>query len=80
MAACIGMGFSAIRRGDVKTHQAWMTRAYAIAVAAGTQVFTQGIAKGVLGTSTLTTDLALGALVRRPHPDPRRRWNDHSDR
>lgn len=61
MAACIGMGFSAIRRGDVKTHQAWMTRAYAIAVAAGTQVFTQGIAKGVLGTSTLTTDLALGA-------------------
>ena len=61
MAACIVLGFSAIRRGDVATHQGWMTRAYAIAVAAGTQAFTQGIATGFLGTSTLTTDLALGA-------------------
>jgi uncharacterized membrane protein len=31
MAACIVLGYSAIRRGDVSTHQAWMTRAYAIA-------------------------------------------------
>lgn len=61
MAACIVLGQSAIRRGDIATHQAWMTRAYAIAVAAGTQAFTQGIAKGLFGTSTLTTDLALGA-------------------
>ncbi len=61
MAACIVLGFSAIRRGDVKTHQAWMTRAYAIALAAGTQVFTQGIGVALLGTNTLTTDLALGA-------------------
>ncbi len=61
MAACIVLGFSAIRRADVATHLAWMTRAYAIAVAAGTQVFTQGIAKGALGSNTLTTDLALGA-------------------
>ena len=61
MAACIVLGFSAIRRGDVATHRAWMTRAYAIAVAAGTQVFTQGIATGIFGRSTLTTDLALGA-------------------
>lgn len=61
MAACIVLGFSAIRRRDVAAHRVWMTRAYAIAVAAGTQAFTLGIAKGVLGTSTLTTDLALGA-------------------
>lgn len=61
MAASIVLGFSAIRRGDVATHQAWMTRAYAIAVAAGTQAFTQGIGEGLFGTSTLTTDLALGA-------------------
>src|SRR4030095_16782063 len=29
-----------IRRGDVATHSAWMTRAYAIGLGAGTQVFT----------------------------------------
>ena len=34
LAACILLGFSAIRRGDVRAHQAWMTRAYAIALAA----------------------------------------------
>ncbi len=61
MAACIVLGFSAIRRGDVGTHRAWMTRAYAVALAAGSQVFTQGITSALFGTSTLTTDLALAA-------------------
>lgn len=40
MAAGIVVAFIAIRRGDVVTHSAWMTRAYAIGLGAGTQVFT----------------------------------------
>jgi uncharacterized membrane protein len=61
MAASIILGFTAIRRGDVARHRAWMTRAYALALGAGTQVFTQGIEKAVFGTSELTTDLCSGA-------------------
>jgi len=61
MALCIVLGFVAIRRGDVGAHRAWMTRAYALALGAGTQVVTQGVAGPLFGTSTLTTDLALGA-------------------
>jgi hypothetical protein len=38
-----------------------MTRAYALALGAGTQVFTLGIGKAVFGTSALATDLSLGA-------------------
>jgi uncharacterized membrane protein len=61
MAACIVLGFTAIRGGDVARHRAWMTRAYALALGAGTQVITQGIGYAVFGTSELTTDLSLGA-------------------
>jgi uncharacterized membrane protein len=61
MAAGIILGFAAIRRGDVARHLAWMTRAYALALGAGTQVFTQGIGSAVFGTTELTTDLSLGA-------------------
>lgn len=60
MAASIILGFAAVRRGDIGLHQAWMTRAYALALGAGTQVFTQGIGNAVFGTSTLSTDLMLG--------------------
>lgn len=38
MAAAIVVAFAAIRRGDVRSHSAWMTRAYAIGLGAGTQV------------------------------------------
>ncbi|MDR7110656.1 putative membrane protein [Microbacterium trichothecenolyticum] len=38
MASAIVVAFVAIRRGDVGTHSAWMTRAYAIGMGAGTQV------------------------------------------
>jgi uncharacterized membrane protein len=61
MAASIILGLTAIRRGDVARHRAWMTRAYALALGAGTQVFTQGIGSALFGTSELTTDLSLGA-------------------
>jgi len=40
MAASIVVAFVAIRRGDVRSHSAWMTRGYAIGLAAGTQAFT----------------------------------------
>jgi hypothetical protein len=61
MAACIVLGFSAIRRGEVLTHQAWMTRAYAIALAAGTQTFTLAVGPAIFGSGALTRDLSLGA-------------------
>ena len=41
MAISIVLGFVAIRRGDVSTHQDWMRRAYAIGIGAGTQALTQ---------------------------------------
>ncbi|MEU9833486.1 DUF2306 domain-containing protein [Streptosporangium sp. NPDC048047] len=41
MAVSIVLGFAAVRRRDLRRHRAWMTRAYAIGVAAGTQAFTQ---------------------------------------
>lgn len=40
MVVSIVLGFGAIRRGDVTRHRAWMMRAYAIGLGAGTQVFT----------------------------------------
>ncbi len=61
MAASIILGFSAIRRADVPRHRAWMARAYALALGAGTQVFTLGIGNAVFGTSELNTALMLGA-------------------
>ena len=61
MAASIVLGFVAIRRGDVARHRAWMTRAYALALGAGTQVFTEGIGEAIFGTAEPTIDLALGA-------------------
>ena len=74
MAASIVLGFTAIRRGDVARHRAWMTRAYALALGAGTQVFTQGIGHAVFGTSELTTDLSLGRGLGH---QPRRRRVRH---
>jgi uncharacterized membrane protein len=61
LATALVLGFTSIRRGDVVHHRAWMTRAYALALGAGTQVFTLGIGGAVLGKGTLTYDLMLGA-------------------
>ncbi len=57
MAACLVLGFAAIRRRDIAAHRAWMTRAYALGLGAGTQVFTEGIGEAIFGTSTLSADL-----------------------
>jgi uncharacterized membrane protein len=61
MAASLLLGVTAIRRRDIAAHRAWMIRAYAIALAAGTQTFTQGIAGAIFGTGELRMDLAKGA-------------------
>ena len=61
MAACIILGFIAIRRRNVTHHRAWMARAYALALGAGTQALTIGIGNAVFGPSELTTALMLGA-------------------
>jgi uncharacterized membrane protein len=61
MVACLVLGFTAIRRHDIPAHRAWMIRGYAIGLAAGTQVFTQGISEAVFGTGEVRGDLAKGA-------------------
>jgi hypothetical protein len=62
MAASIVVAFIAIRKGDVRTHSAWMTRAYAIALGAGTQVFTGIVVFLLVGEPDATSwAVAMGA-------------------
>lgn len=61
MAACLLLGFTAVRRRNITAHRAWMIRAYAIGLAAGTQVFTEGVGGAMFGTGVLAADLAKGA-------------------
>jgi uncharacterized membrane protein len=61
LAAAVVLGFTAVRRRDIAAHRAWMIRAYAIALAAGTQAFTEGIGVAIFGTGELRGDLAKGA-------------------
>ena len=61
MAGSLLPGVTAIRRRDVAAHRAWMIRAYAIGLAAGTQAFTDGIAAAIFGTGELRSDFAKGA-------------------
>jgi len=80
----IVLGFTAIRRRDIAAHRAWMIRAYALAVAAGTQVFTQGISEGLFGTTDLSTAVGVSSgwvinaaiaewIIRRPRSRRTRR-------
>ena len=86
MVAALVLGFTAARRRDIQAHRAWMLRAYAIGLAAGTQAFTEGIGGALFGTGELSADLAKGAawcinlaiaewIIRRRAPSrrPRRR-------
>jgi uncharacterized membrane protein YozB (DUF420 family) len=86
MIACLVLGFTAIRRHRIPAHRAWMIRAYALGLGAGTQVFTEGIGETVSGTGQLSGDLARGAawainlavaewVIRRPR---RRRPRVHA--
>ena len=61
MAASIVLGFTAIRRRDITAHRAWMIRAYALAVAAGTQAFTQGVGESLFGTGELSTAVSVSS-------------------
>jgi uncharacterized membrane protein len=61
MATCLVLGFAAVRRCDIAAHRAWMMRAYAIGLGAGTQAFTEGVTDAVFGPGTLQGDLAKGA-------------------
>ena len=83
MAGCLVLGVTSIRRHDVRAHRAWMIRAYAIGLGAGTQVFTEGIGGAVFGTGEVRGDLAKGAgwvvnlavaewAIRRPDRRPAR--------
>lgn len=63
MAAAIVIGFSAIRAGKVESHQAWMRRAYAIGLGAGTQAFTLMIPAIIFGAIDDTTRTVMMALA-----------------
>lgn len=54
------LGVQAVRRRDFRAHGAWMIRAYAIGLGAGTQAFTLGFGQGVFGTTDLTTAVFQG--------------------
>lgn len=47
------LGLLAVRRGDVRSHRAWVVRAYAIGLGAGTQAFTEGFSETLLGEGVL---------------------------
>lgn len=61
MAASVALGLAAVRRGDIGRHRAWMTRSYALALGAGTQVVTGAFGPALIGTSVLANDLTMGA-------------------
>jgi uncharacterized membrane protein len=62
MVVSIVVGFTAIRRGDVRRHRAWMLRGYAIGLGAGTQALTLAVGTVILGPpSELSRALLMGA-------------------
>ncbi|MBA2955664.1 DUF2306 domain-containing protein [Nocardioides sp. MAH-18] len=61
MVGAIVVGVRAARTHQIPAHRAWMIRAYAIGLAAGTQVVTEPLGAGLLGTGDVRDDLAKGA-------------------
>ena len=57
-ASSLVLGLAAVRRRDIAAHRAWMMRAYALSLGAGTQVFTEGFTEAIFGPGVLTGDLA----------------------
>lgn len=85
MGASLVAGLSAIRRRDIAAHRGWMIRAYALAVGAGTQVFTETLGEATLGTNDMSKAVSLTAgwiinavvaewVIRRPARPHRERW------
>ena len=61
MIACLVLGVTSVRRHDLVAHRAWMIRAYAIGIAAGTQAITGGFRTAFFGPSAIVGDVAMGA-------------------
>jgi uncharacterized membrane protein len=62
MVLSIVLGYAAIRRRDIIQHRAWMTRAYAIGLGAGTQVLTGMVGELIAGPpNELGNALLMGA-------------------
>ena len=62
MVVSIVIAYAAIRRRDIKRHRAWMTRAYALGLGAGTQVLTLLVGELVAGKpDELSRALLMGA-------------------
>src|SRR3954463_11578664 len=55
------LGFRAARRRNFPRHRLWMIRSFAIALVAGTQVFTLGFGGAIFGTGDLAQALMLVA-------------------
>ncbi len=61
MGVSLILGVVAIRNRNIARHRAWMTRAYALALGAGTQAFTVGFGQALFGTGVVRTDLMMAA-------------------
>ncbi len=61
MGVSLILGLAAIRSRDIARHRAWMTRAYALGLGAGTQAFTVGFGEALFGTGVVRTDLMMAA-------------------
>ncbi|MBB4966530.1 DUF2306 domain-containing protein [Saccharothrix violaceirubra] len=55
MVVALVLAFQAIRRGDVPTHRAWMLRAYAVGIGAGTQAVVSAVWYLAVGAPDVTT-------------------------
>ncbi len=77
MGVSIVLGVTAIRERNIARHRAWMTRAYALGLGAGTQIFTVGFGEAAFGIGEIRGDLMMGAawainlaiaewIIRRP--------------
>ena len=83
MVASIVLGYTTIRRGDVRRHRAWMARGYALGLGAATQMLTGMVGEMIAGPpSELSRALLMGAawvinllvaewaIRRRPRREP----------
>ena len=62
MVASMVLGYTRIRRGDVRQHRAWMTRGYALGLGAGTQMVTLMVGEMIAGPpSDRSRALLMGA-------------------
>lgn len=66
MVVSIYLGFTTIRRRKVLRHRAWMMRAYAIGLGAGTQTFTVAVGVMIFGPQTefsIALQMAAGWVI-----------------